>query len=101
MITASEYIDALAKIVLGGTPPNSHQTSCLSHPLAPDLMIVAGPGSGKTTVLVLRALRHVIVDGVLPENIIITTFTKKAAAEIRSRLITWGIVLLDHFKAVV
>lgn len=100
MITASEYIDALAKIVLGGTPPNSHQTSCLSHPLAPDLMIVAGPGSGKTTVLVLRALRHVIVDGVLPENIIITTFTKKAAAEIRSRLITWGIVLLDHFKAV-
>lgn len=100
MITASEYIDALAKIVLGGRPPNSHQASCLSHPLAPDLMIVAGPGSGKTTVLVLRALRHVIVDGVLPENIIITTFTKKAAAEIRSRLITWGIVLLDHFKAV-
>lgn len=63
-------------------------------------MIVAGPGSGKTTVLVLRALRHVIVDGVLPENIIITTFTNKAAAEIRSRLITWGIQLLDHFKQV-
>jgi DNA helicase II / ATP-dependent DNA helicase PcrA len=63
-------------------------------------MIVAGPGSGKTTVLVLRALRHVIVDGVLPENIIITTFTNKAAAEIRSRLISWGIQLLDHFKDV-
>ena len=98
MITASEYIDALAKIVLGGRHPNSHQTSCLEHPLTPDLMIVAGPGSGKTTVLVLRALRHVIVDGVLPEDVIITTFTNKAAAEIRSRLISWGILLLDHFK---
>lgn len=100
MIAAPEYIDALARIVLAGRPPNSPQMNCLTHPHAPDLMIVAGPGSGKTTVLVLRALRHVIVDGVLPENIIITTFTNKAAAEIRSRLITWGIQLLDHFKQV-
>ncbi|CAG9261475.1 DNA helicase [Paraburkholderia unamae] len=100
MITASEYIDALAKVVLGGRRPNSHQTNCLAHPPTPDLMIVAGPGSGKTTVLVLRALRHVIVDGVLPEDVVITTFTNKAAAEIRSRLISWGVVLLDHFKEI-
>jgi DNA helicase-2/ATP-dependent DNA helicase PcrA len=53
-------------------------------------MIVAGPGTGKTTVLVLRALRHVFVDRILPENILITTFTKKAAKEIVSRLVDWG-----------
>lgn len=67
--------------------------------MSPALMIVAGPGSGKTTVLVLRALKHVLVDGVLPEGIVITTFTKKAAAEIRSRLISWGVPLFDHFAA--
>lgn len=72
-------------------PPNARQETCiLADPTAP-LMIVAGPGSGKTTVLVLRALRLVFVDGMMPEQILITTFTRKAADEIRSRLIEWGI----------
>ena len=53
-------------------------------------MIVAGPGSGKTTVLVFRALRHTLVDRIAPERILITTFTVKAAREVRSRLIEWG-----------
>jgi DNA helicase-2/ATP-dependent DNA helicase PcrA len=56
-------------------------------------MIVAGPGSGKTTVLVLRALRLVFVDQILPEHIVLTTFTRKAAKELRSRLIDWGLLL--------
>lgn len=54
------------------------------------LQIVAGPGSGKTTTLALRALRHVFVDGILPENILITTFTRKAAREIRTRWLDYG-----------
>lgn len=99
MIAADEFLEAVTKLVLGGQVPNKHQASCISHPPSPDLMIVAGPGSGKTTVLVLRALRHAIVDGVLPEEIVITTFTVKAAAEIRSRLISWGIPLFAHFGA--
>ena len=52
--------------------------------------IVAGPGSGKTTVLVLRALRHVLVEDVKPEHILITTFTRKAARELRTRLVGLG-----------
>lgn len=59
------------------------------------LQIVAGPGSGKTTVLVLRALRFVFVEGVLPENIVMTTFTKKAARELRTRWLDWGTILYD------
>lgn len=78
--------------------PNPRQEACISHPSTVPLMIVAGPGSGKTTVLVLRALRLVFVEGMLPENIIITTFTKKAANEIRARLIEWGLQLLNHLR---
>ncbi len=79
-------------------PPNARQENCIVAPIGTPLMIVAGPGTGKTTVLVLRALRLVFVDGMMPENIAITTFTRKAADEIRSRLIEWGLALLDHLR---
>ena len=61
-------------------------------------MIAAGPGTGKTTVLVLRALRFVFVDGLLPEHIVITTFTRKAAQELRARLIEWGLGLKQYLQ---
>ncbi|HEV7681276.1 MAG TPA: DEAD/DEAH box helicase [Pyrinomonadaceae bacterium] len=62
-------------------------------------MIVAGPGSGKTTVLVLRALRLVFVDGWMPEEIVLTTFTRKAADELRARLIGWGLQIKSHLTS--
>src|SRR5688572_4980453 len=52
-----------------GATPNPEQETCILHAPAVPLQIVAGPGSGKTTVLVLRALRHVLVDGFLPEQV--------------------------------
>lgn len=100
MIDEKEFIEGITAEVLNGVPPNDRQRECILFPTSPDLMIVAGPGSGKTTVLVLRALKHLIVDGILPEEIVITTFTKKAAAELRSRLISWGIPLIAHFHRV-
>ncbi|NJK30912.1 MAG: UvrD-helicase domain-containing protein [Deltaproteobacteria bacterium] len=78
--------------------PNAEQEVCILHPREIPLQIVAGPGSGKTTVLVLRALRHVLVDGLLPEEVLLTTFTKKAAAEIRTRLIEWGQQLIAYLR---
>lgn len=62
-------------------------------------MIVAGPGTGKTSVLIMRALRLLLVDRILPEHILITTFTKKAAREIRTRLIDWGLPLIAALRA--
>jgi DNA helicase-2/ATP-dependent DNA helicase PcrA len=78
---------------------NAEQQECVKYAPEQPLMIVAGPGSGKTTVLVLRALRHVLVDGLLPEQVLITTFTRKAATEIRSRLLEWGVQLTEELKA--
>lgn len=98
MIALSDFIPSVRAAIprFQQHPPNARQETCLLA--APDtpLMIVAGPGSGKTTVLVLRALRLVFVDELMPENIVITTFTRKAAGEIRSRLIEWGLALLEY-----
>ncbi|PCC70364.1 UvrD/REP helicase N-terminal domain-containing protein [Nannocystis exedens] len=81
-----------------GATPNAEQETCILHAPSVPLQIVAGPGSGKTTVLVLRALRHVLVDGFLPEQVLLTTFTEKAAAEIRTRLIEWGRQLIAYLR---
>lgn len=52
-----------------------------------DICVVAGPGSGKTRVLVER-LRWLIVERkVRPERILAITFTEKAALEMHSRLV--------------
>jgi DNA helicase II / ATP-dependent DNA helicase PcrA len=95
-LSADEFIEAIEKIL--GQPLNAQQLECVKHPLPDALMIVAGPGSGKTTVLVLRALRHMLVDSMSPDSILITTFTRKAASEISSRLVGWGLRLIEHFK---
>ena len=77
---------------------NQAQQETVNHDGEDILMVVAGPGSGKTTVLVLRALRHILVDGILPEHLLITTFTKKAAKELRTRWLDWGTLLLEHLR---
>src|SRR5918999_5207028 len=50
------------------------------------LMVRAGAGTGKTTVLVERFVRAVIEDGAQVEGILAITFTDKAAAELKARV---------------
>src|ERR1700730_7104174 len=50
------------------------------------LLLAAGAGSGKTSVLVERFVRAVREDGVLPGRILAITFTDRAAGELRERV---------------
>lgn len=52
------------------------------------LLVVAGPGSGKTTVLAARIAYLVAGRGISPTSILALTFAKKAADELRARLRT-------------
>ena len=54
--------------------------------LGQDVCVVAGPGSGKTRVLVRRFAWLVREQGIDPVRILAITFTEKAATEIRQRL---------------
>jgi DNA helicase-2/ATP-dependent DNA helicase PcrA len=49
------------------------------------LIVRAGPGTGKTRLLVQRAV-GLIEEGVAPEQVLLITFTRKAAGELRQRL---------------
>jgi DNA helicase II / ATP-dependent DNA helicase PcrA len=71
----------------GGTVPlYEAQRRALAHSFTVPLWVIAGPGTGKTHTLVWLALKRILVDGVAPERIVLTTFTRKAASELQSRL---------------
>ncbi len=75
---------------------NQEQRKAVNAGHAAPLFIVAGPGTGKTTVLALRILKLILVDGIPPNGILATTFTVKAAAELRSRILSWGFQLIEE-----
>src|SRR5687767_14951696 len=78
--------------------PDAQQLQAINAPASAGLFIVAGPGTGKTASLTLRILKLVLVDGVPPRGILATTFTKKAAEELRSRILGWGFKIIDFLK---
>jgi len=64
---------------------NDQQKEAISYTDGP-LLITAGPGTGKTFTLVQRAVYLIQEKNVAPEQIMIATFTEKAAKEIITRI---------------
>jgi len=70
---------------MGKMIPNSDQLEAINTIEGP-LLISAGPGTGKTATLVNRYANIVNNHGIKPENIMMATFTEKAAKEIVTRI---------------
>lgn len=64
---------------------NDAQREAISTTEGP-LLIIAGPGTGKTYTLVKRIVYLITEKNVLPEEIMIATFTEKAAKELVTRI---------------
>ncbi len=68
-----------------GIPFSAQQLDAITAPLEPGV-IIAGAGSGKTTVMAARVVWLVGTGAVRPEEVLGLTFTRKAAAELSARV---------------
>ncbi len=73
---------------------SSEQLAAVQHTDGPAI-VLAGPGSGKTTVITNRIV-HLIRQGVRPENILVITFTRAAARQMQERF--EKLSAPDHFR---
>jgi len=65
---------------------NESQLAAVTHDAEHPLLVVAGPGSGKTRVIVER-VKHLVTNlGISPSHILCLTFSEKAANEMRMRI---------------
>jgi DNA helicase-2/ATP-dependent DNA helicase PcrA len=96
MITDEEFEEIIVNVLERDISSNEDQRNAILSQPDQSLFLVAGPGSGKTTVMVLKILKFIFVDGIRPEEILATTFTKKAAEELYSRILGWGDEIKNH-----
>jgi DNA helicase-2/ATP-dependent DNA helicase PcrA len=62
--------------------PNDQQRQAIMHVHGP-LYLPAGPGAGKTSVLLWRTINLIVCHNIKPEHIFLSTFTEKAARRLR------------------
>jgi DNA helicase-2/ATP-dependent DNA helicase PcrA len=70
---------------MAGFTPNNAQRQAILHVDGP-LYLTAGPGSGKTRVLLWRTLNLIVYHGFQPGEIFLSTFTEKAALQLTDGL---------------
>lgn len=77
---------------------NEAQKKAVDHIDGP-LMVIAGPGTGKTELLSVRTAQILLKTDTLPENVLCLTFTESGASAMRERLI--GIIGKDAYKVAI
>ena len=65
---------------------NKEQQQAVSHREGP-MLVLAGPGSGKTAVITQRTQQLIADYGIAPSSILVVTFTKAAARQMRERFL--------------
>lgn len=76
----------IANAILNQHPDlDDQQLAVIGHRSGPAL-VMAGPGSGKTACMCMRALNLLLLGRVLPQNLLLCTFTRASAREMRHRL---------------
>ena len=67
---------------------NPSQLRAIAH-LSGPMMVLAGPGSGKTSVIVERTAYLTREGGISPSSILVVTFSRAAAAEMKERFLAF------------
>ncbi|MEO9326023.1 ATP-dependent DNA helicase [Nocardioides sp. C4-1] len=75
----------LQQVMRSPYPVSEQQWAAVSAPLAP-AVVIAGAGSGKTTLMAARVVHLVVTGQVRPDEVLGLTFTTKAASELRKRI---------------
>ena len=96
MVDLPSFMEGVEKELRRNIEANREQYDIITSE-GESIKVVAGPGSGKTTVIVLRILKAIYVEGMNPDQIMATTFTRKAASELKSRILSWGEGLRKFF----
>lgn len=96
MISEDKFEEIIVNVLKRDISSNEDQRKAILSAPNQSLFLVAGPGSGKTTVMVLKILKFIYVDDIDPEEIFATTFTRKAAEELYSRILGWGDEIKIH-----
>src|SRR5687768_18036389 len=66
-------------------PLDAAQRAVVDHAGGP-LLVLAGPGTGKTTTLIECVVDRIERRGATPDSILVLTFSRKAAADLRARI---------------
>lgn len=77
--------EELAEVMRTPYAPSAQQWAAISAPLTP-AVVIAGAGSGKTTLMAARVVYLVVTGQVRPDEVLGLTFTTKAASELRQRI---------------
>lgn len=76
---------------------DKEQLDAIIHDTGP-LWILAGPGTGKTEVLALRCIKHLVVERIPAKSILVTTFTKRAAKQLQQRIASYLSLIREHYN---